>query len=141
MTQQPGEDAPALQVQETEFWSSSPIFVRATNDPFDQGGDSYYETGFFTDDAFENERYTLRFDTLNQGFCSLPPDKVCYDVYANVYAISRAYFDYAKSFIAYEALGGDDNPLGEPVRIVGNVDGGLGFFAGRTRTSVRIVEQ
>ena len=52
-----------------EFWSSSPVFVRADNDPFNQGGESYYETAYFTDDAFENERYTLRLDTSKLTFC------------------------------------------------------------------------
>lgn len=141
ITQQLGDNASPEQIVETPFSSSSPVFVRANSDPFDQGGDRYYHTGYFTDDAFENALYTLLIDASDYQYCDGPPgDCVFYDTYTHVYAVSRAYFDYVKSAIAYGALGGDDNPLGEPVRITGNIDGGLGFFAGRARTTIRVEE-
>ena len=134
--------------QNVGFTSASALFVRGTSDPFDINSGSYYETGFFADDTFQGGSVTLRADLEQRGVgCFYPSDRpdlaVCQtsEYSGSVYSVSPAYFAYVRSLIAYRSGGGGDNPLSEPTRVQGNIEGGLGLFAGRARTQVRLIEK
>ncbi len=138
LTQQPGGDPEQSDVTGLFFTSPTTIFERPLPNPFNDIDESVFTAAFFADDAFENAHYPLDFDVgfyNDQGlYCGDNPSPTCtaFGIYANVHAITPEYFAYVRSLIGYEGLDADDNPLGEPIRLVGNVEGGIGLFAGRS---------
>ncbi len=138
LTQQRGRDPGQSGVTGLFFTSPTTIFERPLPNPFNDVDESVFTTAFFADDAFENARYPLDFDVgfYNERglYCGDNPSPACaaFGIYANVHAITPEYFAYVRSLIGYEGLNADDNPLGEPIRLVDNVEGGMGLFAGRS---------
>lgn len=111
-------------VLDLSFVSPSVALLRSPDSIFGTGGKHLFDIGYFSGAALERAGGGIQM----RAFTSSP----MMETHARLYALSPLYFDYVRSLLAYQSAGGGDNPLSESVRLVSNIDGGLGLFAGRS---------